>query len=477
MGLNMPQETRIEKDSMGPMTVPAHALWGASTQRAVENFPISGYRLGRRFIKAMGLIKLCAAEVNARLGAVPKDKTDLIARAAAEVIDGKLDEHFVVDVFQTGSGTSTNMNANEVIANRAAQIAGGQIGSKELIHPNDHVNQSQSSNDVIPTAMHVSAAMALKEELIPALEHLAGKLEEKTRAFDKIVKIGRTHLQDATPIRLGQEFSGYAAQMRQSAQRAKKAIAALRELAIGGTAVGTGINTHKDFGREVAALLSRKTGIEFVEAANHFEAQHAKDGFVEASGFLRTIAVSLIKVANDIRHLGSGPRCGIGEVRLPATQPGSSIMPGKVNPVMCEMVMQSAAHAIGADATINQAAVLLGNFDLHVGMPVMIHHFLEATRILSNAARVFADRCVAGIEADVERAEALVEQSLAMCTSLAPVIGYDKAAALAKKAYETGKTVRQIALDEKVLPAGDLDKLLNPRAMTEPGASAGPASA
>ncbi|HKQ50559.1 MAG TPA: class II fumarate hydratase [Phycisphaerae bacterium] len=473
----MPQETRIEKDSMGPMTVPAHALWGASTQRAVENFPISGYRLGRRFIKAMGLIKLCAAEVNARLGAVPKDKTDLIARAAAEVIDGKLDEHFVVDVFQTGSGTSTNMNANEVIANRAAQIAGGQIGSKELIHPNDHVNQSQSSNDVIPTAMHVSAAMALKEELIPALEHLAGKLEEKTRAFDKIVKIGRTHLQDATPIRLGQEFSGYAAQMRQSAQRAKKAIAALRELAIGGTAVGTGINTHKDFGREVAALLSRKTGIEFVEAANHFEAQHAKDGFVEASGFLRTIAVSLIKVANDIRHLGSGPRCGIGEVRLPATQPGSSIMPGKVNPVMCEMVMQSAAHAIGADATINQAAVLLGNFDLHVGMPVMIHHFLEATRILSNAARVFADRCVAGIEADVERAEALVEQSLAMCTSLAPVIGYDKAAALAKKAYETGKTVRQIALDEKVLPAGDLDKLLNPRAMTEPGASAGPASA
>jgi fumarate hydratase class II len=470
----MPQETRIEKDSMGPMTVPAHALWGASTQRAVENFPISGYRLGRRFIKAMGLIKLCAAEVNAKLGAVPKDKSDLIAKAAAEVIDGKLDEHFVVDVFQTGSGTSTNMNANEVIANRAAQLAGGQIGSKD-IHPNDHVNQSQSSNDVIPTAMHVSAAMALKEELIPALEHLAGKLEEKAKVFDKIVKIGRTHLQDATPIRLGQEFSGYATQMRLSALRAQKAIRALRELAIGGTAVGTGINTHKDFGREVAALLSKKTGIEFVEAANHFEAQHAKDGFVEASGFLRTIAVSLIKVANDIRHLGSGPRCGIGEVKLPATQPGSSIMPGKVNPVMCEMTIQAAAHAIGADATINQAAVLLGNFDLHVGMPVMIHHFLEATRILSNAARIFADRCVAGIEADVERAEALVEQSLAMCTSLAPVIGYDKAAALAKKAYETGKTVRQIALEEKVLPADKLNSLLDPRAMTEPGASAGPA--
>ncbi len=473
----MPQETRIEKDSMGPMTVPSHALWGASTQRAVENFPISGYRLGRRFIKAMGLIKLCAAEVNAKLGAVPKDKTDLIAKAATEVIDGKLDEHFVVDVFQTGSGTSTNMNANEVIANRAVQLAGGQTGTKDLIHPNDHVNQSQSSNDVIPTAMHVSAAMALKEELIPALEHLAGKLEEKAKVFDKIVKIGRTHLQDATPIRLGQEFSGYAAQMRLSALRAQKAIRALRELAIGGTAVGTGINTHKDFGREMATLLSKKTGIEFVEAANHFEAQHAKDGFVEASGFLRTIAVSLIKVANDLRHLGSGPRCGIGEVKLPATQPGSSIMPGKVNPVMCEMVIQSAAHAIGADATINQAAVLLGNFDLHVGMPVMIHHFLEATRILSNAARVFADRCVTGIEADVERAEALVEQSLAMCTSLAPVIGYDKAAALAKRAYETGKTVRQIALEEKVLPADKLNSLLDPRAMTEPGASAGPASA
>jgi len=473
----MPQETRIEKDSMGPLTVPSHALWGASTQRAVENFPISGYRLGRRFIKAMGLIKLCAAEVNAKLGAVPKDKTDLIAKAATEVIDGKLDEHFVVDVFQTGSGTSTNMNANEVIANRAVQLAGGQTGTKDLIHPNDHVNQSQSSNDVIPTAMHVSAAMALKEELIPALEHLAGKLEEKAKVFDKIVKIGRTHLQDATPIRLGQEFSGYAAQMRLSALRAQKAIRALRELAIGGTAGGTGINTHKDFGREMATLLSKKTGIEFVEAANHFEAQHAKDGFVEASGFLRTIAVSLIKVANDIRHLGSGPRCGIGEVKLPATQPGSSIMPGKVNPVMCEMVIQSAAHAIGADATINQAAVLLGNFDLHVGMPVMIHHFLEATRILSNAARVFADRCVTGIEADVERAEALVEQSLAMCTSLAPVIGYDKAAALAKRAYETGKTVRQIALEEKVLPADKLNSLLDPRAMTEPGASAGPASA
>ena len=461
----MNESTRTEKDSMGPMTVPASALWGASTQRAVENFPISGYRFTRPFIKALGLIKLAAAEANAKLGAVPKDKTDVIAKAAQEVIDGKLDEHFVLDIFQTGSGTSTNMNANEVIAHRAAQLS-----PDSKTHPNDHVNQSQSSNDVIPTAMHVSAAMALKETLIPALSHLAAKLDEKAAAFDKIIKIGRTHLQDATPIRLGQEFSGYAAQTHHSVERAKKAVAALRELPIGGTAVGTGINTPKGFGKEVACLLAKKTGIDFVEAANHFEAQHAKDGFVEASGLLRTIAVSLTKIANDIRLMGSGPRCGIGEIKLPATQPGSSIMPGKVNPVMCEMLMQACAQVIGADATVVQAAVTLGNFDLHVGMPVMAHSFLEATRILSNASRVFADRCISGLEADVKRAESLVEQSLAMCTSLAPVIGYDRAAALAKKAHQTGKTIREIALEEKVLPADQLDKLLNPRDMTEPGA-------
>lgn len=471
----MPQETRIEKDSMGPMTVPSQALWGASTQRAVENFPISGYRLGRRFIWAMGLVKQCAAEVNTALDIIPKDKADLIAKAAQEVIDGKLDDHFVVDVFQTGSGTSTNMNANEVIANRAIQLAGGAIGDRGLIHPNDHVNQSQSSNDVIPTAMHVAAAAALKDDLVPALEHLAAGLEAKAKAFDAIVKIGRTHLQDATPIRLGQEFSGYATQARLSVMRAQKAIRALRELPIGGTAVGTGINTPRGFGKLVSEKLAKKTAIEFVEAADHFEAQHAKDGFVEASGLLRTIAVSMIKIANDIRFLASGPRCGIGEISLPATQPGSSIMPGKVNPVMCEMLLQSSAHAIGADAAIVSAAVTLGNFDLHVGMPVMVHHFLESVRILASAVRVFQDRCVAGIEADVKRAEELVEQSLAMCTTLAPVIGYDRAAAIAKKAFETGKTVRQVALDEKVLPEDRLAALLDPRAMTEPGASAGPA--
>ncbi|MCZ6817550.1 MAG: class II fumarate hydratase, partial [Planctomycetota bacterium] len=361
----MPQETRIEKDSMGEMTVPAHALWGASTQRAVENFPISGYRFGRRFIRALGLIKQAAAEANGRLETVARAKTELIGRAAQEVIEGRLDEHFVVDIFQTGSGTSTNMNANEVIANRAMQI-----DTNVKIHPNDDVNQCQSSNDVIPTAMHVSAADALKSDLIPALEHLAGELEKKATAFDGVVKIGRTHLQDATPIRLGQEFSGYASQVRLGAMRATKAVRALRELPLGGTAVGTGLNTHKDFGKTVAALLSEKTGIAFVEAENHFEAQHAKDGFVEASGFLRTIAVSLAKIANDIRLLGSGPFCGIGELKIPATQPGSSIMPGKINPVMSEMVLQVVAHVVGADAAVAHAGATLGTFDLHVGMPV-----------------------------------------------------------------------------------------------------------
>lgn len=466
----MAAEFRTEKDSMGTMQVPADALYGASTQRAVENFPISGYVFTRPYIRALGLIKLAAAEANAQFGTVPRDKCEAIIQAAQEVIDGKLDRHFVIDIFQTGSATSTNMNANEVIAHRAMQLVAGA-----KIHPNDHVNQSQSSNDVIPTAMHVAACETLRNSFIPALEHLADALDEKARAWDNIVKIGRTHLQDATPIRLGQEFSGYAAQARLGAMRCQKAVRALRELPIGGTAVGTGINTPKGFGAAVAERLASKTGIDFVEAANHFEAQHAKDGFVEASGLLKTVAISLGKIANDIRFLGSGPRCGIGELKLPATQPGSSIMPGKVNPVMCEMLMQACAHAIGSDAAVTHAAATLGNFDLHVGMPVMAHNFLEATRILSNAVRVFTDRCVAGLEADQQRAEQLVEQSLAMCTSLAPVIGYDNAAALAKKAYETGKTVRQVAMEQNVLPADQLNKLLDPRAMTEPGASAGPA--
>ncbi len=466
----MSEATRTEKDSMGPMAVPAHALWGASTQRAVKNFPVSGYRFGRRFIRALGLIKQAAAEINARLGTLPPDKGDLIIRAAQDVVEGRLDEHFVVDVFQTGSGTSTNMNANEVIANRAIQLAGGVIGSKDPVHPNDHVNQSQSSNDVIPTAMHVAAGEALKCDLIPALEHLATALERKAMAFEEVVKIGRTHLQDATPIRLGQEFSGYAAQVRLGVERARRAILALRELPIGGTAVGTGINAHKDFGGAVAAILSRRTGIDLVEAANHFESQHAKDGFIEASGLLRTAALSLGKVANDIRLLGCGPRCGIAEIKIPPVQPGSSIMPGKVNPVMCEMMLQAVAHVVGADAAITHAGATMGSLDLHVGMPIMAHHFLEAVRILSKAAAVFADRCVEGLEADTQRAAQLVEQSLAMCTSLAPVIGYDRAAEIAKRAHATGKTVREIATEEQVLPPERLDALLNAMTMTQPGA-------
>ncbi len=376
-----------------------------------------------------------------------------------------------MDIFQTGSGTSTNMNTNEVIAGRANEIAAGKRGGKEPVHPNDHVNMEQSSNDVIPTAMHVSAAVAMKESLAPALKHLAEALEAKARQYDDVVKIGRTHLQDATPIRLGQELSGYAAQARLSAMRAEKAIRALRELPLGGTAVGTGINSHPDFARATIKTIAGKTGIDFVEAQNHFEAQAAKDGIVEASGQLKTIAVSLTKIANDIRWLSSGPRCGIGEISVPATQPGSSIMPGKVNPVMSEMALMVAAQVIGNDATIAFAASGLGSsFELNVMMPVMAYNVLQSIELLSRAARVFADRCVAGLEANRDRCESLVEQSLAMCTSLAPAIGYDKAADVAKESFKTGKTVRQVAAEKKLMSEADLNKTLDARRMTQPQA-------
>lgn len=465
-------DSRIESDSMGPMTVPADAYWGAQTQRAVENFPISGYRFGRRFLRALGLIKQMAAEVNCELGKLDAERAAWITQAAREVIDGRLDNQFVLDVFQTGSGTSTNMNANEVVSNRAIELAGGRIGSRDPVHPNDHVNMGQSSNDVIPTAIHVAVAEGLKNDLQPALALLADKLEEKAAAFDAVVKIGRTHLQDATPIRLGQVFSGYAAQARMCVGRTGKGIDALRELPIGGTAVGTGINTHPEFGRRVCERLAQATGIAFVEAANHFEAQAAKDAVCEASGQLRTIAVAVTKIANDIRWLGSGPRCGIGELKIPATQPGSSIMPGKVNPVMSEMLVQVAAQVIASDT-----AVMLGArdsvFELNMMMPLIAHNLLESIRLLTAAIRVFAERCVAGIEANVDRCGELVEQSLAMCTSLAPRIGYDAAAAIAKEAYLTGKTVRQVAEARGLLPQGELDSILDPRAMTEPGAEGG----
>ncbi|MHC4089308.1 MAG: class II fumarate hydratase [Planctomycetota bacterium] len=452
---------------MGEMTVPAGAYWGAQTQRAVENFPISGYRLGRRFIRALGLIKHAAAKVNLALGRLDDRRAGLIAQSAREVIDGKLDEHFVLDVFQTGSGTSSNMNANEVIANRAIELAGGKLGSRDPVHPNDHVNLGQSSNDVIPTAMHVSAAEAMQQDLLPGLDHLGNLLEAKAGEFDHVVKIGRTHLQDATPIRLGQEFSGYAAQIRSSVKRIEKAVNALCPLAIGGTAVGTGINTHPEFGRGVAAEIANQTSIPFVEARNHFEAQAAKDAFCEASGQLRTVAVSLCKIASDIRLLGSGPRCGIGELKLPATQPGSSIMPGKVNPVMCEMVIQVAAQVHGHDAAIAMGC-RESLLELNVAMPLMAHNLLESIRLLVSASRTFTDRCIAGIEADQDRCSESLERSLAICTALVPHIGYDAAAAIAKEAYATGKTVRQVAMESNVLDDSTLNKALNHRSMTEP---------
>jgi fumarate hydratase class II len=467
----MSNEFRTEKDSMGEMKVPAGAYYGASTARAVENFPISDLRFSRRYIAAMGLIKWAAAEINEKLGLFDAKRKQLIQQAAQEVVDGKLDDQFVVDIFQTGSGTSTNMDANEVIATRANEIATGKRGGKDPVHPNDHVNQEQSSNDVIPTAMHVSAAVAIKESLIPALQHLSEALSRKAAELDGVVKIGRTHLQDATPIRLGQEISGYAAQAKLSVERAKRAIAALRELPLGGTAVGTGINSHPDYAKQAIAVIAQKTGIDFVEAANHFEAQAAKDGVVEASGQLKTIAVSLSKIANDIRWLASGPRCGIGEISIPATQPGSSIMPGKVNPVMSEMALMVAAQVVGNDATIAFAGSGLGStFELNVMMPVMAYNLLQSIELLSTAARVFADRTVAGIEANRERCESLVEQSLAMCTSLAPLVGYDKAADVAKESFKTGKTVRQVALDKKLVGEMELNKALDAKRMTRPQA-------
>jgi len=467
----MSEAFRTEKDSMGEMKVPADAYYGAQTGRAVENFPISDLRFSRRFIEAMGLIKSAAAEVNRDLGILDEKREQLIQQAAKEVIDGKLDHQFVVDIFQTGSGTSTNMNTNEVIATRANEIATGKRGGKDPIHPNDHVNMEQSSNDVIPTAMHVSAAVAMKQTLIPALQHLADALDKKAKQYDDVVKIGRTHLQDATPIRLGQELSGYAAQARLGVERANRAIRALRELPLGGTAVGTGINSHPDYAKQAIKVIAQRTGIDFVEAANHFEAQAAKDGIVEVSGLLKTIAISLTKIANDVRWLASGPRCGIGEISIPATQPGSSIMPGKVNPVMSEMMLMVAAQVIGNDATVAFAGSGLGStFELNVMMPVMAYNVLQSIELLSRAARVFADRTVAGLEADRERCGSLVEQSLAMCTSLAPIIGYDKAADVAKESFKTGKTVRQVARERKFMADAELDKALDARRMTEPQA-------
>jgi fumarate hydratase, class II len=463
----MKPDFRTEADSMGQMQVPAEAYYGAQTARAVENFPISDLRFPRQFIRAIGLIKKHAAAANASLSLLPKNISQAIQAAAQEVIDGKWDSQFVVDIFQTGSGTSTNMNANEVIANRAAEINGGKRGDKS-VHPNDHVNRGQSSNDVIPTAIHIAALDGIMHQLIPSMTELHAALVKKAMEFNVILKIGRTHLQDATPIRLGQEFTGYASQVEPSLERLVRVQHHLGELPLGGTAVGTGINTHAEFARRTIGGIASETRLTLREAENHFEAQGAIDALVETSGALKTVAVSLIKIANDIRWLGSGPRCGLGEIKLPATQPGSSIMPGKVNPVMCEMVIQVGAQVIGNDATVTFAGTF-GNFELNTMLPVTAHNLLQAIALLTNASRVFAHRCVAGLEVDAEKCAANIEQSLAMCTALAPEIGYDKAAKIAKVAYETGRTVRAVAAEMSGLDGNKLNELLDAKSQTEPG--------
>jgi fumarate hydratase, class II len=458
---------RIESDSMGQMNVPAGALYGAQTARAVENFPISNLRFPRPFLRALGLIKKHAARTNTELGLLPQWLGDAIGTAAAEVAEGKWDAEFVVDVFQTGSGTSTNMNANEVLARRAAQLLAGGEGPAEPVHPNDHVNLGQSSNDVIPTAIHLAALDRLRSGLLPALEELRSALEGKSAAFHEVLKIGRTHLQEATPIRLGQEFSGYARQVQQGMRRIRALEEALGELALGGTAVGTGINTHPEFARRTIEGIARETGLPVREAANHFEAQGGRDALVEASGALKTVAVSLVKIANDIRWLGSGPRCGIGELKLPATQPGSSIMPGKVNPVMPEMLLQVCGQVIGNDAAITFGGSF-GNFELNVMMPLMAHALLQSIELLTNGVNVFTRRCVIGLEADAARCESFIEQSLALGTALAPVIGYDRAAAIAKEAYASGRTVREVAQESSGLEQAQLSALLDPARQTDP---------
>jgi fumarate hydratase class II len=464
-------EHRKEKDSLGEMHVPNHALWGAQTQRAVDNFPISDLRFPRSFIEAMGLIKRAAADTNRQLGLLDAGVADAVGAAADEVAAGQLDAHFVLDIFQTGSGTSTNMNANEVIANRALQIRGGQPGSKS-IHPNDHVNLGQSSNDVIPTAMQIAACLGIQRDLIPALGLLRDALQAKAREFDHVVKSGRTHLMDATPVRLGQEFSGYAAQIELSLERLASAQRDLTELPLGGTAVGTGINTHEAFARRAIGRLSELTGIEFREARNHFERQGTRDVIVFAHGALNAAAVALLRIANDLRLMASGPRAGLAEITLPAIQPGSSIMPGKVNPVIPEAVTMVAAQVMGNHTTVTVSGT--GSFfELNVMMPVMAYALLQSVALLAAAARVFAEKCVAGITVNERRCQELLEDNLSLATALAPRIGYDLAAQIAKEAFEEGKTARQVARARAGLAEAELNDILDARTMTEPGIPGG----
>ncbi|MDZ4401498.1 class II fumarate hydratase [Prosthecobacter sp.] len=467
--------TRIETDSMGEMSVPVDALYGASTQRAVLNFPVSGRPMPYPIVHAYGLIKWAAARVHHELGLLPKDQAELTEQAALEVAEGKLDAHFVLDIYQTGSGTSTNMNVNEVISNRACQLAGKPIGAKDPVHPNDHVNMGQSSNDTFPTAMHVAVAQELQNKLLPTLEKLQVALTTKGEEFWDVLKIGRTHLMDATPVRLGQEFNGYARQVEHGVDRVHKALKAIAELPLGGTAVGTGLNGHPDFPAKAIALLAEKTGIPFREAKDHFEAQSSKDALVEVSGQLKTIATSLFKIANDIRWLGSGPQCAIGEIALPATQPGSSIMPGKVNPVMCESLMQVCARVFGNDATVTWCAAAGSNFELNVMMPALAAALLESIELLTNASKIFCERCVVGIEARKQRCNDLIEYSLAMVTGLNSKIGYDKAAVIAKESAKTGIPVRTLCMDrlsELGITETELNEALDPARMCAPAVTA-----
>jgi len=459
---------RIERDSMGEFKVPAGALYGAQTARAVENFPISGQGIGGEMIRALGLIKYAAAQVNQDLGLLASRLAEAILAAAQEVVDGTLDEHFPVDVFQTGSGTSSNMNANEVIANRAIQLLGGEVGSRSPVHPNDHVNLGQSSNDVLPTAIHVAAMTSLQGKLLPALDSLQQALEQKANEFDAIIKTGRTHLQDATPIRLGQELSGYASQMAHAKADVNHACVHLRELAQGGTAVGTGINTHPEFGARMAAKLGELTGVDLVEADNHFEAQAAQDAAVQASGALKTLAVALIKIANDLRWLASGPRLGLGELLIPVVQPGSSIMPGKVNPVMAEALIMVCGQVIGNDAAITFGG-LYGNFELNTMLPLIARNLLEQIQLLASGMTVFRDKLVQGLEADRQRIDSLNQRSLGLATGLVPSVGYDRATDIAKLALSSGRTVREVAQEQGILTEEELDRALDIKRQTEPG--------
>ena len=464
--------TRTERDSMGEMDVPAEAYYGASTRRAQLNFPISDLRFPRSFIAALGRIKLAAARVNHELGLLDGAVADAIAAAAGEVVDGRFDDQFVVDIFQTGSGTSTNTNTNEVIANRATEILGGERGSR-LVHPNDHVNMGQSSNDVIPTAIHLSALTQIHERLTPALGRLQAALEEKSREFWPIIKTGRTHLQDATPIRLGQEFQGYAGQVEGGIRRLHHAQEELSPVALGGTAVGTGVNTHPEFSGRVCSLLSEMAGVQVRETDNHFQAQSTLDGAVEASGVLRALAVSLHKVANDIRWLGSGPRAGLSELALPEVQPGSSIMPAKMNPVIAESLVQVAAQVIGNDVTVALAGKG-GYFELNTMMPVAAYNLLQSIELLAASADNFAEQCVKGLQA-TDAGPASVEQGLMLGTALSPAIGYDEAAKIAKEAAATGQTIREVARLKTNLTEDELNVLLDPAKMTEPGLGGGSA--